>query len=257
MSTTEAAAPLVAADPTAEQLARMLDHAILQPTFTDAQMRAELEGLKGYRIATVCIKPYAVPLAAEVLAGTEIGVGTVIGFPHGSPRPDTKAAETERAFDDGAAEVDMVVNVGKVLSEDWAFVREDIGAVRDVTRRRGGLLKVIFETDFLPDDAHKITLCEVCSELNVDYVKTSTGFGFSKGTDGGYSYKGATEHDIALMRRHCVPSVGVKASGGVRSLADALKFVRLGATRLGTTSTHAILKAAAGAGDAAARGEGY
>lgn len=234
-----------------DAIARMLDHALLAPTLTEVQMTKELEALRPYPIATVCIKPYAIRLACRVLEGTSLGVGTVIGFPHGSPTPSVKAFEAEQAFRDGAAEVDMVVNIGQVLGEDWAAVREDIGAVLAATRAHGGLLKVIFETDLLPEDAHKIALCEICTELGVDYVKTSTGFGFVKGTDGRYGYIVATEHDIRLMRAQCGPNVGVKASGGVRSLADARRFAALGATRLGTTSTHAILGPAGAASGAA------
>ena len=176
----------------ADTVARLLDHALLNPTLTDAQMAEELKSLRPYPLASVCIKPYAVPQAREVLAGTPIGIGTVIGFPHGSPLPAVKAFETERAFADGAGEVDMVVNVGKVLSEDWAFVYDDIRAVLDVARAHNGLLKVIFETDFLPEDSSKIKLCEICTELGVDFVKTSTGFGFVKGADGRFGYVGAT-----------------------------------------------------------------
>lgn len=222
----------------------MLDHAILQPTLTDAQMREELASVRPYPLASVCIKPYAVRLACDVLEGTAIRVGTVIGFPHGAARPAVKAFEAAQAFAEGAVEVDMVVNVGKVLGEDWAFVRDDIRAVLEVARAHDGLLKVIFETDLLPDDKPKIALCEICTELGVDFVKTSTGFGFVKGPDGHLASVGATEHDVALMRRHCGLKVGVKASGGIRTLQDARRFMALGATRLGTSSTRAILASA-------------
>lgn len=222
-------------------VAKLLDHALLTPTFTDADLRKGCEALREFPIATVCIKPHAVKLAAEVLAGTTIDVCTVIGFPHGTPLPEVKAFEAECAFRDGAKEVDMVVNTGKVLSEDWDFVREDIRAVTGVTRRHKGIIKVIFETDFLPEDHHKIRLCEICSELAVDFVKTSTGFGFVKGKEGGYDYCGATDHDLKLMRKHCAPNVGVKASGGVRNLDRALEVMALGVTRIGTASSPAIL----------------
>lgn len=229
-----------------EAIARMLDHAVLLPTLTDGQMRDELISVRPYPLASVCIKPYAVRLACEVLEGTAIGVGTVIGFPHGAARPVVKAFEAEQAFRDGAGEVDMVANIGKVLGEDWAFVRDDIRAVLEAARAHDGLLKVIFETDLLPDDRTKIALCEICTELGVDFVKTSTGFGFVKGPDGHLASAGATAHDVALMRRHCGPNVGVKASGGIRTLQDAWRFVALGATRLGTSSTRAILAPADG-----------
>jgi deoxyribose-phosphate aldolase len=229
---------------TAKEIAGTIDHSLLQPTLTDEQMRGDLLAVRSFPLATVCIKPYAVPMAAELLAGTPIGVCTVIGFPHGSSLPDVKAFETERAFTEGAAEMDMVVNVGKVLSGDWRYVRDDIQAVLDVTRRRSGILKVIFENDYLPDDSVKIKLCEICSELKVDFVKTSTGYGFVKGADGRYSYDGATDHDLKLMRQHCAPEVQVKAAGGVRTLDDALRVLSLGVTRIGASATHAILEAA-------------
>ena len=207
-------------------------------------MRTELAALSGLKLASVCIKPYAVPLAVEVLGATGIAIGTVIGFPHGSPATAIKATEAARAFADGAREVDMVVNVGKVLGGDWTFVRDDVRAVLNVARGYGGMIKVIFETDYLTDDAVKIRLCEICSELQVDYVKTSTGFGFVKQSDGSFAARGATDHDLVLMRQHCPSSVDVKASGGIRTLDDVLRVLRLGVTRIGTSSTQSIYKAA-------------
>jgi len=228
--------------PSYEALAGLLDHALLAPTLTDSDLRKGCRALRPYPIATVCIKPHAVKLAAEELAGTGIEVCTVIGFPHGIQVPTVKAFEAEQAFHDGAREVDMVVNTGKVLSEEWDYVRTDIEAVTAVTRRHQGIVKVIFETDFLPEDRHKIRLCGICCEARVDFVKTSTGFGFVKGSTGGYDYSGATDHDLKLMRTHCIPEVGVKASGGVRNLDRALEVVALGITRIGTGSAPAILR---------------
>lgn len=230
---------------TPERIVGICDHAILHPTQTDAQMRAELETLRPLPLASVCIKPYGVKLACEVLRGTKIGVGTVIGFPHGSHAPAAKALETRIALDDGATEADMVINVGKALSRDRKYCVEDVKAVLDVVRSKGGVvLKVIFETDYLTDDAAKIELCQICSELGVDYVKTSTGFGFAKQPDGQFLARGAQDPDLVLMRKHTGPHIGVKASGGIRTLADALRVISLGVTRIGTTSTLAILKAA-------------
>jgi deoxyribose-phosphate aldolase len=229
---------------TPDAIVGMIDHALLHPTLSDAQMRAELGIVGRYKLASVCIKPYAVGLAVDVLVGTGIAVGTVIGFPHGSAVPAIKADETRRAFANGAREVDMVVNVGKVLSGDWGFVRDDVRAVLEVARENSGVIKVIFETDYLTEDAVKIRLCEVCSELQVDFVKTSTGFGFVKQADGSFATRGATDRDLVLMRRHCPPSVGVKASGGIRTLDDVVRVVKLGVTRIGTSSTQAIYKAA-------------
>ncbi len=226
---------------TVNDIASTFDHSLLAPTLTDAAMRKDLESVRSYPLASVCIKPYAVPLAAEALAKTEIATCTVIGFPHGSNLPEIKAAEARVAFAQGATEMDMVVNVGKVLSEDWDYVREDIRAVLEVVRNNSGILKVIFETDYVTADRAKIRLCEICSDLKADFVKTSTGFGFVKGADGGHRYTGATEHDLRLMRDHCDPTVGLKASGGVRSLEMVLKCIELGCTRIGVSATKALL----------------
>ena len=223
----------------ANQLVGLFDHAILKPTMTDDEMRKQMRSLRRYPLASICIKPYAVKMAVEEMAGTGVAVGTVIGFPHGTALPEIKAAEAEAAFRDGAHDVDMVVNVGKVLSKDWDYVRQDISGVLKVAREHGGIIKVIFETDYLAHDEDKIMLCEICSELKVDYVKTSTGFGFVMRANG-YGYTGATEHDVELMRRYSAIGVGVKPSGGVRSLDSVLRMVELGATRIGTASTEAI-----------------
>ncbi len=229
---------------TADAVVSLFDHAILHPALSDAEMRAQIEALRPYPIASVCIKPHAVSMAVEMLSDTPIEVGTVIGFPHGSQTTAAKVVETEEAFRDGAADVDMVINVGKAFSLDWDFVRQDIAAVLEVTRGAKGILKVIFETDYFPRDDLKIRLCEICGELGVDFVKTSTGFGFVKDAEGHFGYVGATVHDIRLMRKHSPPSVGIKPSGGVRTLDDVLKFMELGATRMGTTATAAIHKQA-------------
>lgn len=240
-------APLDPAKLTPEQIVALCDHALLHPQLTDTQLRTELTTLRQYPLASVCIKPYAVRLARELLAGTKIGIGTVIGFPHGSALPAIKAAETAAAFDDGATEADMVINVGKALSHDWDYCRQDVATVLQVVRARGGVLKVIFETDYLTDETAKVRLCEICSELRVDYVKTSTGFGFAKQPDGHFLARGAQDDDLRLMRRVSGPHVGVKASGGVRTYADAVRVIGLGVTRIGTTSTVAILQGATAA----------
>lgn len=224
-----------------DAVARLIDHTILHPTVTEAEIRADLAQVRPIPVASVCIKPYALSVAREVLEGTGIPLCTVVGFPQGTSRPDVKAFEAERAFDDGAVEIDMVVNVGFVRAEDWAAAREDVAAVQAVCVARGGLLKVIFETDFLPEDPLKIRLCEICAELGVGFVKTSTGFGYVKGDDGKFATKGAQLPDLRLMRAHCPPSVGVKASGGVRTLDQLLQCVEAGANRIGTTATFAIL----------------
>jgi deoxyribose-phosphate aldolase len=209
----------------------------------DQTLREGIELAKKYHVASVCIKPYAVKMAAGMLQGSDVMVCTVIGFPHGNSRVDVKVFEAERAIDDGAEEIDMVVNTGKVLSEDWDYVTNEIAAIVAVTKKHGAALKVIFENDFLPNDLHKIKLCEICSTLKVEFVKTSTGYGFNKQSDGSYSYKGATEDDLILMRRYSDKSVEVKAAGGVRTLEDTLKVRKLGVTRIGATTTEAIILA--------------
>lgn len=222
-------------------VARLIDHALLHPTLTDQQLREGCELGKRLNVASVCIKPYAVPLAAELLAGSQTAVCTVIGFPHGSPATECKRFETSLACRQGAREVDMVVNVGKVLQGDWAFVEADIRAVVDTAHEHGALAKVIFENEYLPVDALKIELCRICSRAGADFVKTSTGFGFVSRPEGGMAPIGATDHDLKLMRAHADARVGLKASGGVRSYQDAQRVIALGATRIGTSSTVAIV----------------
>lgn len=223
-----------------DDLVHLVDFALLHPTLTDAELKAGCAKAKSLSVASVCIKPYAVKLAAEVLAGSPVQVGTVIGFPHGSHATTIKAAEAEQACVDGATELDMVINVGKALSGDWTYVRDDIKAVLDVGRRHQAIVKVIFENDYIKDDSVKVKLCQICSELGVDYVKTSTGFGFVKQPDGNFNTKGATLPDLELMRKHSAAQVQVKAAGGVRDYATAKKMHELGVTRFGTSSPEAL-----------------
>lgn len=242
--------------PNKSEIAKMIDHSLLHPTMDDRALKEGIELARRYHVASVCIKPYAVRMAAELLKGSDVMVCTVIGFPHGNSRVDVKVFEAERAIDDGAVEIDMVVNTGKVLSEDWDYVHDEIAAIAGVTKKHGAALKVIFENDFLPEDTFKIKLCEICSGLQVEFIKTSTGYGFVKQEDGTYHYKGATHHDLVLMRRHASPEVQVKAAGGIRTLEDTLKVRELGVTRIGATATESILNAVDGleAGEAP---EGY
>lgn len=218
----------------------LIDHALLQPTQTEADLRAACKLCLEVGTASVCVKPSMVPLAAELLAGSSVVPSTVIGFPHGGTTTATKVRETEIACRDGAKEVDMVVNLGRVLAQDWQFVLEDIQAVAQAASAVGAITKVIFETGLLPIDDFKIRLCELSEAAGAAFVKTSTGFGMVKGEGGGMVATGATEHDIKLMRRTCGPHVQVKASGGIRSYEDAKRYVALGATRLGTSATEAI-----------------
>lgn len=225
---------------TLQDLAKMIDHSLLHPTMTDAEILAGIEIARKYDVATVCVKPYSVKKAKEILAGSNVGVCSVIGFPHGNSTTAIKVAETEQAIRDGATEIDMVINVGKALGGDWDFVRADIAAVNRACVNNSAILKVIFETDFLKDE-HIIKLCQICSELKVTFVKTSTGYGFVKQPSGDYNYQGATEHNLSLMRQHSAPEVQLKASGGVRNLDQLLKARELGCTRCGATATEAML----------------
>jgi len=234
----------MATHPQVHELAKMIDHSLLHPTMTATDLIKGCKIALDYDVASVCIKPYAIPLAVEQLKGSDVLVGTVIGFPQGNSTIDIKVAETVQACKDGAVEIDMVVNIGKVLEEDWDYITKEIEAVCNATHNHNAVLKVIFENDYLPDAAHKIKLCEICSQLGVDFVKTSTGYGFNKGDDGKYSYKGATHEDLILMRKHSADQVQVKAAGGVRTLDDLLAVKNLGVTRIGATATIAILEAA-------------
>lgn len=226
------------------EIAKMIDHSILHPALTDNDLRKECATARKYNVASVCVKPYAVRMAVELLKGSDVLTGCVIGFPAGNSAIPVKVFETETACKDGAVEIDMVINIGKALQEDWDYIEEEIRSVVDTSHRYGAITKVIFETDFITKDEHKIKLCEICSKNGADYVKTSTGFGFVKGNDGKYSYSGATAHDIMLMRKHSAPGVKIKAAGGVRTLPDLLKYKELGISRCGATATAAILEEA-------------
>ena len=223
-----------------KDLSKMIDHSLLHPTMTDRDLREGCELALKYDTASVCIKPYAVPLAAEILAGSSVKTGTVIAFPHGNSSTVLKMAEAEQACRDRAVEIDMVINIGKALGEDWEYVSDEIEMVAKVVHEGGAILKVIFENDFLVEH-HIIRLCEICSEQKADFVKTSSGYGFVKQTNGFYSYQGATIPHLKLMRRYSDPSVQLKAAGGVRTLEDLLAVRRAGASRAGATATAVIL----------------
>ncbi len=231
-----------------EDLAGMIDHSLLHPTMTDADLQAGCAIAAKYRVASVCIKPYAVKQAVEWLRGTGVKVGAVIGFPHGNSATESKRYETELACRDGAAEIDMVINIGKALGGDWAYVEADVRAVCEEAHRHGAKVKVIFENDYLTkggaglsSDDFKRQLCELCERAGADWVKTSSGYGFVKQPDGSYNYAGATEHDLRLMRASCSPHVQVKAAGGVRDLDGLIKVRDLGGTRCGATATAAMM----------------
>ncbi|MFA5863956.1 MAG: deoxyribose-phosphate aldolase [Phycisphaerae bacterium] len=208
----------------------MIDHSLLSPTMTDEEIRQGAELAREHNVAGVCVKPYAVKMVAEILKGSTVKPGVTIGFPHGSHPTSVKAAESQQTIEQGAVELDMVVNIGKVLSGDWDYVRRDIEAVVTIAHVAGAIVKVIFENCYLREE-HKIKLCEICGELKVDFVKTSTGFGSS----------GAAVEDVKLMRTFSPPQVQVKAAGGIRSLEKLLEFQSAGATRIGATATTVIL----------------
>jgi deoxyribose-phosphate aldolase len=226
-----------------QEICQMLDHSLLHPTMTDTDILAGCELAKKYQTATVCVKPYAVPMARGALAGSGVGVCAVIGFPHGNSTTGIKIAETLQAVKDGANEIDMVINIGKALGGEWEYVSWEIQVVNDACLAGNAILKVIFETDFLRDD-QIIHLCRLCSQVSVAFVKTSTGYGFVKQPDGRYAYRGATEYVVSLMRKHTDPKVQVKAAGGIRTLDDVLRFRALGASRIGATATESILEEA-------------
>jgi deoxyribose-phosphate aldolase len=211
-------------------IAKMIDHSLLNPVLTDRELEAGCRLAREYDVASACVKPYFLKRCAELLAGSTVAASTVIGFPHGGHTTAIKLAEAERALADGGTELDMVVNVGKVLSEDWEYVSHEIRAVADLTHQGGAILKVIFE-DFYLQDMHKIRLCEICAETGADFVKTSTG----------YAGGGATHDDLKLMRRHSPPHVRVKAAGGVRTVDALLEVRALGVSRSGATRTAEML----------------
>jgi len=225
-------------------LSKMIDHSLLHPTYADDFLRSECYLAKALHVASVCIKPYAIKLAAAILAGSDVKICTVVGFPHGSNSIKSKIQETELVCRDGAVEIDFVVNIGKVLSEDWKYISEEIKLINETVVSRGAISKVIFENDYYDRDDFKIELCEICNQHHVAFVKTSTGYGFVKQKDGAYAYRGATDHDIKLMRKHCLPEIKVKAAGGIRTLNDLLRVKELGASRVGATATNAILSEA-------------
>jgi deoxyribose-phosphate aldolase len=228
----------------AEELAKMIDHSILNPSHTDEDLRKHCEIAKAYNVASVCVKPYAVKQAVGYLKGSDVKVGCVIGFPQGNSSIEVKVFESVMACNDGAVEIDMVINIGKALGGDWGYIEKEIKAITDACHKNKAIVKVIFETDYVTKTEDKIRLCEICTKAGSDFVKTSTGYGYVKLANGDFNYRGATVEDIALMRKYSGPRVQVKAAGGIRTLDDLLKMKVAGATRCGATATEAILKEA-------------
>lgn len=221
-------------------LAKMIDHSLLHPTLTDAQLDAGCALAVRYDVAAACVKPYYTARAAERTAGTGVLVCSVIGFPHGNSHTAIKVAEAELAAREGAKEIDMVANIGRLIGGDLRYVASDIRQVNEACVSQGAILKVIFENDYL-QDAQVVQMCRICTDVGVAFVKTSTGFGFVKQANGDYNYKGAIDRHLRLMREHCPAGIQIKAAGGIRTLDDLLRVRALGVSRIGATATEAIL----------------
>ncbi len=224
------------------KLAKMIDHSILHPTMTDEDLRRECEVARKYDVASVCVKPYAVKQAVELLQGSDVLVGCVIGFPAGNSATGVKVFEAEQACKDGAVEIDMVINIGKALQGDWAYITDEIKAVTDACHKHKAIVKVIFETDYVTKETDIVKLCRVCTEVGADYVKTSSGFGFVKQANGDYNYKGATIPVLELMKKSVGPKVKVKAAGGVRTLDQLIAVQAAGCSRCGATATIVMME---------------
>jgi deoxyribose-phosphate aldolase len=216
---------------TLEQVAKTIDHSILKPDFTDGDVRAGAELALKYNTASYCIRPMDVAPAAEILAGSDVHVCTVIGFPHGSTTTAVKEFETADAIKNGAVEIDMVINVSALLSGDYDYVEQDIRAVVDVAHAAGASVKVIFETAYL-DDELIVKACELSEAAGADYVKTSTGF----------ASEGATLHNVKLMKATVGDRLKVKSSGGVRTLDQLIDYMDAGVTRSGCSATQQVLE---------------
>lgn len=226
---------------TYHEIAKMIDHSLLHPSLTDREMIEGCQLAARYDVASVCIKPYAVKLATQQLGNTEVAVGTVVSFPHGNSLIQIKRLETQKACEEGATEIDMVINIGKAIAGDWQYLADEISTIVQEAHKSNALVKVIFENDFITNSATKVKLCEICEQVGADYVKTSTGYGYNKQPDGHFATLGATEADIRLMRASCSPRVKVKAAGGVRDLDALLRMKELGADRIGASATASIL----------------
>jgi deoxyribose-phosphate aldolase len=211
-------------------VAKTIDHSLLRPELDDAFIEDGCRLAAEYDVASVCVRPADVARAASILRGTDVAVGTVVGFPHGNHRTETKVFEAQRALEDGATELDMVIQVGALKSGRDADVQADIAAIVDVAHAAGAIVKVIFENAYLTDD-EKIRACRLAEAAGADFVKTSTGF----------APGGATHDDLRLMRANTSPHIQVKAAGGVRTLDGLVEVMRLGVTRIGATQTKPIL----------------
>ncbi len=212
-------------------IAQTIDHSLLNPALTVRELEAGCKLALHYGVASICILPYYLPRCAELVAGSSVRATTTVGFPHGAHATSIKLAEAIRALDDGAEELDVVVNISKVVSGDWAYVRSELSAITEAIHSRGRKIKIIFENGYL-GVPEKTALCALCGEIGADWAKTSTGF----------APGGATPDDVKLMRAQCPPNVAIKASGGIRDIDAVLAFRALGATRIGTSKTREILE---------------
>jgi deoxyribose-phosphate aldolase len=217
-------------DFTYTEISKMIDHSLLRPTLTTDDLEAGCKLAIDYDVASVCILPYYLRRCSELLKESTVKASTTVGFPHGGHTTSIKVAEAQRALEDGGEELDMVVNISKVLTGDWDYVRSEIGDLADLTHGYQQKIKVIFENCYLNDE-QKIKLCEICGEVDADWVKTSTGYGTG----------GATMEDLELMRKHSPDHVQVKAAGGVRDLNGLLAVRAIGVTRVGASATTVIL----------------
>jgi deoxyribose-phosphate aldolase len=213
-----------------EDIASMIDYSMLKPTITDKEIEAGCATAKKYGVATVCVRPSDVPLASRLLKGSPVLVCTVIGFPHGTTTTSAKVCESKQAMEDGSKELDMVINIGKMKSGDYDFVKRDIQTVVDLAHSRGVKVKVIFENCTLTEQ-EIIKATEICNEAGADWIKTSTGFGSG----------GAEDKDIKVMIKYAKPGVQVKAAGGIKTLERAIEVRNLGCTRIGCSSPAEIL----------------
>lgn len=218
-------------DYTCHDIAQMIDHSLLRPELTEEDVRKGCEIAKKYKVATVCCRPSEVVMVKELLQDSDVKTTTVVGFPHGYNKTETKVFEAEQAIVDGAVELDMVINIGRLLDGDYDYVKNDIRAVVEVAHSNNVAVKVIFENFYLSDEQKKVA-CRLSEEAGVDFVKTSTGFA------GG----GATIEDLQLMRAEVSGHVQVKAAGGVRDLEMALKVREIGCTRFGATRTVTMME---------------
>ncbi len=214
-----------------DDIASMIDHSLLKPDLTAADVREGCQIAREYRVATVCVRPSDVLQAVAILKGSPVRVTTVVGFPHGATTTAAKVFEANEAMENGAVELDVVLNIGKLKSRDYDYVKADLEAVTAAGHEKGVIIKVIFENCYL-DREEKIAACKIANEVGVDYVKTSTGFGSG----------GAEDRDLKLMREHTNPAIKLKAAGGIRTLERAIEVRKLGCSRIGATATVGILE---------------